>query len=367
MSADFIPCQNEYNSSDTFFGVIDVGKNNLWTQLDGTVIDSSFTSTFDGSTGQPNGGSSQNCIVINAEPSSTHAPDKTQDKACSSSYKTKSMLCYIDTKEFCFGWTSTADNIVREHCYWLITKPKSSSQWNVVDALYRCTSEGGTLAPAIDTVQMSFIKESLTSIFESSTVTKTGVWMGSNTIRGKEWNLDNQPNFLSSTSTGSITPEKCMRLEKDSLNTGYINCRSDSTSVRGAVCARYGTGNIVIEHVPSSSAPTVTNTTTSTTTLKATTTTTTTTTPEPETTVTPASTNAPCVARSDVYNLTSVETIKMALTVDPKETTAYKSTLTCAEDDRVVSRYIGYTGVFTISTVMASFIFMDCIRICTGC
>lgn len=75
-----------------------MGKNNLWTQLDGTVIDRSFTSTFDGSTGQPNGGSSQNCIVINAEPSSTHAPNKTQDKACSSSYKTKSMLCYIDTK-----------------------------------------------------------------------------------------------------------------------------------------------------------------------------------------------------------------------------------------------------------------------------
>lgn len=86
-------------------------------------------------------------------------------------------------------------------------------------------------------------------------------------------------------------------------------------------CINLFIGNIVIEHVPSSSAPTVTNTTTSTTTLKATTTTTTTTTPEPETTVTPVSTNAPCVARSDVYNLTSVETIKMALTVDPKETT----------------------------------------------
>jgi hypothetical protein len=76
----------------------------------------------------------------------------------------------------------------------------------------------------------------------SSLVTNTGVWMGSNTIRGEARNWDNQPNFLS-TATGDITPEKCMVLERSTLETSYVNCRSDSSSVRGAVCVRYGTGN----------------------------------------------------------------------------------------------------------------------------
>lgn len=87
-----------YSRPDTFIGVIDIGKENTWTQLDGTKIDSSFTKTFDLNNNQPNGGSSQNCIVIDMEPHTYFRPDKTQDKSCFSSFKTTAMICYADKK-----------------------------------------------------------------------------------------------------------------------------------------------------------------------------------------------------------------------------------------------------------------------------
>ncbi|XP_061178324.1 uncharacterized protein LOC133186959 [Saccostrea echinata] len=346
---------------ETFLGVIDIGKENVWTQLDGTVIDSSFTNTFDRNNGQPNGGNNQNCIVIDQEPHSYFKPDKTQDKSCFSDYKTKAMLCYIDAKEFCLHWASTEDSVNRNHCYWLTTKPRSSTRWNAMDALYRCTLEGGTLAPAIDQEQMTFIKQTLTSIFQSNSVTSTGVWMGSNTIRGKEWNWNNEPNFLS-TSIGSTTPEKCMRLDGNSLSIGYVNCRQDSTNVRGAVCVRYGTGSPVPSPTESSVATTTeTAETTVTTTTESTTITTTS---EPTTTSMlplcgPTTENT---ITSGVFNSTSVETIKIALALDPKNTTAYKSTLKCAGDDRVTSQYLGYTGAAVISAICATLILIDCDR-----
>uniref|UniRef100_K1PNZ0 Uncharacterized protein n=1 Tax=Magallana gigas TaxID=29159 RepID=K1PNZ0_MAGGI len=155
-----------YTTPDTFIGVIDIGKENTWTQLDGTKIDSSFTNTFDLNNNQPNGGKSQNCIVMDMEPHHYFRPDKTQDKSCFSSFKTTAMICYADKKEFCYIWMSVNDGKLREHCYWLTTKPRSSSRWNFIDALSRCTAEGGTLAPAIDEMQLAFIRETLTGIFQ---------------------------------------------------------------------------------------------------------------------------------------------------------------------------------------------------------
>lgn len=61
---------------------------------------------------------------------------------------------------------SLNDGKLREHCYWLTTKPRSSSRWNFMDALSQCTAEGGTLAPAIDEMQLAFIRETLTVIFQ---------------------------------------------------------------------------------------------------------------------------------------------------------------------------------------------------------
>lgn len=87
-----------YFRPDTFIGVIDIGKENTWTQLDGTKIDSSFTNTFDLNNNQPNGGNSQNCIVMDMEPHHYFRPDKTQDKSCFSSFKTTAMICYADKK-----------------------------------------------------------------------------------------------------------------------------------------------------------------------------------------------------------------------------------------------------------------------------
>ncbi|XP_078311518.1 uncharacterized protein LOC144617612 [Crassostrea virginica] len=339
---------------ETFLGVIDIGCEDTWTQLDGTVIDSSFTSTFDLNNNQPNGGTSQNCIVIDMEPHSYFRPDKTQDKSCFSDYKTNAMLCYIDTNEFCFGWTSLGDGIFREHCYWMTTKPRTSNSWNVVDALSRCRTEGGTLAPAIDNVQMDFIKSSLTDIFLSPNVTSTGVWMGAHTIRGKEWNWNNDPNFLS-TSLGLTTPEKCMRLKKDTLTAAYVNCRSDYTGVLGAVCYKYVPG-ILQNTTPMTSSPSSTTTTPSPTTT--TTMTTTTTTMTTTTTTTEATTTAS--GGSGQLNLTALEQMKLDLTVDPKDTSAFKSTLISAPDDRFASKCLGYSGVAIISGIFVTILFLDC-------
>ncbi|XP_078311519.1 uncharacterized protein LOC144618758 [Crassostrea virginica] len=326
---------------DTFLGVIDIGYEEIWTQLDGTVIDNSFTSTFNNT--QPNGRTNQNCIVINQKPRKYFSPNKTQDKHCYSTYRTKAMLCYNDTNEFCFGWKSLEDGIFREHCYWMTTKPRTSNSWNVVDALSRCRTEGGTLAPAIDNEQMDFINSSLTDIFLSPNVTSTGVWMGAHTIRGKEWNWNNEPNFLS-TSLGHTTHEKCMRLKKDNLTAAYVNCSSDDTVVLGAVCYKYVPG--VVLTTPMTSTP-------SSTTISPSPTTTTT-----MTTTTQAATTAS--GGSGQLNLTALEQMRLDLTVDRKNTSAFKSTLISAPDDRFSSRCLGYSGVAIISGIFVTILFLDC-------
>ncbi|XP_065924489.1 uncharacterized protein [Magallana gigas] len=343
-----------YTTPDTFIGVIDIGKENTWTQLDGTKIDSSFTNTFDLNNNQPNGGKSQNCIVMDMEPHHYFRPDKTQDKSCFSSFKTTAMICYADKKEFCYVWMSVNDGKLREHCYWLTTKPRSSSRWNFIDALSRCTAEGGTLAPAIDEMQLAFIRETLTGIFQSPNATCTGVWMGSNTIRGYTWNWNNDPNFLS-IPLGNLTPEKCLRLKKDTLDAAYISCNSDLSDVRGAVCFRNATGQILT--TPTTTTPT---TTTETHPLTTSTTSTTTTTTLPTTTSASTTTTPPTTSEvPGVLNLTYLEQVKVALTVDPKETSAFKATLNCAEDNRFVSKCMGYTGVAVISGIFVTILFLD--------
>lgn len=79
----------------------------------------------------------------------------------------------------------------------------------------------------------------------SPNVTCTGVWMGSNTIRGYAWNWNNDPNFLF-IPLGNLTPEKCLRLKRDTLDAAYISCNSDLSGVRGAVCFRNATGLVVM-------------------------------------------------------------------------------------------------------------------------
>ncbi|XP_065929668.1 uncharacterized protein [Magallana gigas] len=210
---------------------------------------------------------------------------------------------------------SVNDGKLREHCYWLTTKPRSSSRWSFIDALSRCTAEGGTLAPAIDEMQLAFIRETLTGIFQSPNATCTGVWMGSNTIRGYAWNWNNDPNFLS-IPLGNLTPEKCLRLKKDTMDAAYISCNSDLSDVRGAICFRNATGQILT--TPTTTTPTTTTQThppTTSTTSTTTTTTLPTTTSASTTTTPPTTSEVP-----GVLNLTYLEQVKVALTVDPKET-----------------------------------------------
>lgn len=70
--------------------MMDVAVDGLWTHLDGSsIVNNDFISTF--STNQPNGGESQNCVVINSK--SHSFSNKTQDKQCTT-YRKNDMLCY---------------------------------------------------------------------------------------------------------------------------------------------------------------------------------------------------------------------------------------------------------------------------------
>ena len=69
-----------------------------WVNFDGSAIaGNGFILTMTGyPISQPNGGTSQNCAVINAfSGSTTYVPEKTQDKECSTYYRTD-MLCYTE-------------------------------------------------------------------------------------------------------------------------------------------------------------------------------------------------------------------------------------------------------------------------------
>ncbi|CAC5424986.1 unnamed protein product [Mytilus coruscus] len=75
---------------------MDVAVEDKWTHLDGSSIaNNDFWSTFwvdaDPNLNQPNGGSGQNCAVINSR--SFRLPNKTQDKSCTNVFRDE-MLCY---------------------------------------------------------------------------------------------------------------------------------------------------------------------------------------------------------------------------------------------------------------------------------
>uniref|UniRef100_A0A8W8IHD8 C-type lectin domain-containing protein n=1 Tax=Magallana gigas TaxID=29159 RepID=A0A8W8IHD8_MAGGI len=141
-----------------------------------------------------------------------------------------------DVSSLCLTWTSSADDVIRSHCYWYVELSKAVSFFEADDI---CASNGGRLAPFVDSWQYSII-ENMRPYTTSPNATCTGVWMGSNTIRGYTWNWNNDPNFLS-IPLGNLTPEKCLRLKKDTLDAAYISCNSDLSDVRGAVCFRNAT------------------------------------------------------------------------------------------------------------------------------
>lgn len=80
--------------TDTFIGTNDIAVEDTWVNFDGTPIhNNGFMTTMTNGV-QPNGGTDQNCAVINAITSdSTYIPTETQDKSCTGHTSTD-MLCY---------------------------------------------------------------------------------------------------------------------------------------------------------------------------------------------------------------------------------------------------------------------------------
>jgi hypothetical protein len=81
-----------------------------------------------------------------------------------------------------------------------------------------------------------------------------------------------------------------------------------------------------------------------------------------------AATSSPCTSTSTViYNITTLEQrvveLKRNLTLDTKNTSAYRRSLTCAEDSRQSSAYIGYLGIGLLSVTGGLFLCLDFSRL----
>ncbi|XP_055998495.1 uncharacterized protein LOC125647442 [Ostrea edulis] len=81
-----------------------------------------------------------------------------------------------------------------------------------------------------------------------------------------------------------------------------------------------------------------------------------------------APTTSSCTSTSTViYNITTVEQkiveLKRNLTLDTKNTSAYRRSLTCAEDSRPSSAYIGYLGIGLLSVTGGLFLCLDFSRL----
>lgn len=60
-----------------------------------------------------------------------------------------------DVSSLCLTWTSSADDFIRSHCYWYVELSKGVSFFEADDI---CASNGGRLAPFVDSWQYSIIE-----------------------------------------------------------------------------------------------------------------------------------------------------------------------------------------------------------------
>ncbi|CAG2199304.1 unnamed protein product [Mytilus edulis] len=219
---------------------MDVAVEDTWTHLDGTSIaNNDFWSTFwvdaVSTNTQPNGGSGQNCAVINSR--NVPFPNKTQDKLCLN-YPKDEMLCYKKVVN-CLNWTSSADQMYREHCYWFTSKPLSISSWTIVDAMVKCQEDGGYIASLIDDQNYQFIKNDVLGTVFS--LKSTQVWLGTHSIIGSPSNWNNDPAFVSLLSPSSSS-EKCVVIDSNQIQS-WIPCNTNSSALTGAVCFKHGLEN----------------------------------------------------------------------------------------------------------------------------
>ncbi|XP_052704697.1 uncharacterized protein LOC128180608 [Crassostrea angulata] len=90
------------DAKDTFIGTNHIALEDTWVNFDGTPIhNNGFIYTMTNyPVDQPNGGTGQNCAVINAKPGdATYIPSETQDKSCTT-HSSTDMLCYNEGKPF---------------------------------------------------------------------------------------------------------------------------------------------------------------------------------------------------------------------------------------------------------------------------
>nr|XP_022345603.1 uncharacterized protein LOC111138089 [Crassostrea virginica] len=308
------------DAGETFIGTNDIAVEDTWVNFDGSAIAGNrFILTMTGyPTLQPNGDTSQNCAVINAfSGSTTYVPEKTQDKSCSTDYRTD-MLCYTeDYTGSCLNWTSTADSKKRNHCYWLTSKTPGATSWTVSDAMQKCQCEGGSLAPVIDDIQSTFLLNLLTTII-SSTATDTGAWLATHNIKGTPANWNGDPS-ISTISAGAPVGEYCQLVSVGGTRTWRPCSYDDVTVVYGALC--YKEDVTVSLSIPkTASAPK--NTT-----------------------------------------ILTAEEIRKELIINPKETNAFRISKISVYEDRPTAKSIGFLGIALLAGFFAFIVILDCQRL----
>ncbi|VDI44605.1 Hypothetical predicted protein [Mytilus galloprovincialis] len=297
---NFVEGLRPSGAGETFIGVMDVAKEDIWTHLDGSSIENNdFWSTFwldeDKKLNQPNGATDQNCAVINEK--SHQLPNKTQDRSCTTDLQDE-MLCYKKVVN-CLNWTSSADQMYREHCYWFTSKPLSISSWTIVDAMDKCREDGGYIAPLIDDQNYQFIKDDVLGTVFS--IKSTQVWLGTHSIMGSPSNWNNDPSFVTSLSSSSSS-EECVVIDSNRIQS-WEPCNTNTP-----ITCEPDTSNVNI-------------------------------------------------------NSTTVEELRRVLLIDPEQTNAYKLTKISVYEDRPVAKAIGCIGVVILISVILFIVLLDCQRI----
>ncbi|XP_052704032.1 uncharacterized protein LOC128180181 [Crassostrea angulata] len=302
------------DAATTFIGTNDIALEDTWVNFDGTPIhNNGFIYTMTNyPVDQPNGGAGQNCAVINAKPGdATYIPSETQDKSCTT-HSSTDMLCY--NEEYtgqCLSWTSTADSKYRSHCYWLTSTPGGATDWRVTDAMTKCQCEGGQLAPVIDDLQFAFLTNLLSTI-SGTTGVATSAWFSNHNIKGTPANWNGDP----STASFSSTPpagEYCFLTSTGGTQTWQPCSYTDIANINGAICYTEALA-------------------------------------------------APVPVTSNVSAMT-IEERKKELTIDPKETNAFKLSKISVYEDRPTAKGIGILGIALLGSFFAFIIVLDCQRL----
>ncbi|XP_061178323.1 uncharacterized protein LOC133186957 [Saccostrea echinata] len=300
-------------AGDTFIGTTDIIVEDTWVNFDGSSIPGNeFLYTMTNyPIHQPNGGSAQNCAVMNSKLyGGVYFDNRTQDKSCS--FTSTDMLCYFeDWTNLCLSWNSTADEKYRQHCYWPTTKMPNQTTWTVKDAMDKCRFEGGQLAPIIDDDQYSFIMSRLSSVAHTTGIS-TELWFGILNIKGTPMNWNGDP-MEATTTIASPSGEWCFLISTFGSQFWRQCSFTDPSIAYGALCYKEGFVTDAVSPKTSRNAITL-----------------------------------------------SAEEIKKELHVNPRNTKAYKLSKISVYEDRPVAVSLGVVGIAVLISVFAFVILLDC-------